>query len=160
MVESDTTPPPKPGHADTLKPSRSRVDASKGAQDKVSGISQAEMLSQDDNNEDKAQNGIGASSGGERKTYGASPYEGVATAQHSPSSDSVDAHQEDDLKPKLGSASSAETALGRDDSWEPKPPKVMMEDPNATPLELRSQIQHYATNEYVCRILPVFSATG
>ncbi len=33
--------------------------------------------------------------------------------------------------------------------WEPKPPKVLMEDPNATPLELRSQIQLYATTEFV-----------
>ena len=33
------------------------------------------------------------------------------------------------------------------DFWEPKPPKVLMNDPNARPLELRSQIQLYATNE-------------
>jgi hypothetical protein len=31
--------------------------------------------------------------------------------------------------------------------WEPKPPKVLMNDPNDSPLELRSQIQLYATNE-------------
>lgn len=31
--------------------------------------------------------------------------------------------------------------------WEPKPPKVLMKDPNDTPLELRGQIQLYATNE-------------
>jgi hypothetical protein len=31
--------------------------------------------------------------------------------------------------------------------WEPKPPKVFMKDPNAKPLELRGQIQLYATNE-------------
>jgi len=35
------------------------------------------------------------------------------------------------------------------DLYEPKPPKVLMENPNATPLELRSQIQLYATTEYV-----------
>lgn len=33
------------------------------------------------------------------------------------------------------------------DTWEPKPPKVLMDDPKAIPLELRSQIQLYATNE-------------
>ncbi|THV08365.1 alpha/beta-hydrolase [Dendrothele bispora CBS 962.96] len=33
------------------------------------------------------------------------------------------------------------------DHWEPKPPKVLMNDSDATPLELRSQIQVYATNE-------------
>lgn len=33
--------------------------------------------------------------------------------------------------------------------WEPKPPKVLMNDPNESPLELRSQIQLYAMNEWV-----------
>ena len=33
------------------------------------------------------------------------------------------------------------------DRWEPMPPKVLMDDPKAVPLELRSQIQLYATNE-------------
>ncbi|KAF9569086.1 alpha/beta-hydrolase [Agrocybe pediades] len=33
------------------------------------------------------------------------------------------------------------------DLYEPKPPKVLMENPNATPLELRSQIQLYASTE-------------
>ncbi|KAJ6628840.1 hypothetical protein B0H10DRAFT_1989479 [Mycena sp. CBHHK59/15] len=33
------------------------------------------------------------------------------------------------------------------DQWEPRPPKVRMNDPNAVPLELRSQIQLYATTE-------------
>ncbi len=35
--------------------------------------------------------------------------------------------------------------------WEPKPPKVFMKDPEEQPLELRSQIQIYALNEYVSR---------
>lgn len=35
----------------------------------------------------------------------------------------------------------------RDNIWRPKPPKVLMENPKETPLELRAQIQHYATNE-------------
>lgn len=34
------------------------------------------------------------------------------------------------------------------ESWEPKPPKVLMENPHVVPLELRSQIQMYATTEY------------
>ncbi|KAF7332117.1 Alpha beta-hydrolase [Mycena kentingensis (nom. inval.)] len=33
------------------------------------------------------------------------------------------------------------------DLFEPRPPKVLMKDPKATPLELHSQIQFYATNE-------------
>ena len=35
------------------------------------------------------------------------------------------------------------------DYREPKPPKVLMEDPNISALELRSQIQMYAATEYV-----------
>ena len=35
------------------------------------------------------------------------------------------------------------------DYWELKPPKVLMENPNAVPLELRSQIHLYATTEWV-----------
>ncbi|KAJ7683981.1 hypothetical protein B0H17DRAFT_1169866 [Mycena rosella] len=33
------------------------------------------------------------------------------------------------------------------DHWEPRPPKVQMNDPDAVPLELKSQIQLYATTE-------------
>lgn len=33
------------------------------------------------------------------------------------------------------------------DAHEPKPPKVLMENPGDVPLELQSQIQIYATNE-------------
>lgn len=39
------------------------------------------------------------------------------------------------------------------DFWEPKPPKVLMKDPKEKPLELRSQIQFYATNECVFSFL-------
>ena len=35
------------------------------------------------------------------------------------------------------------------DYWELKPPRVLMENPNAVPLELRSQIHLYATTEWV-----------
>jgi hypothetical protein len=35
------------------------------------------------------------------------------------------------------------------DVYEPRPPKVLMNDSNAIPMELRSQIQMYATNECV-----------
>jgi hypothetical protein len=33
------------------------------------------------------------------------------------------------------------------DFWQPSPPKVLMKNPRDVPLELRSQIQHYATTE-------------
>ena len=42
---------------------------------------------------------------------------------------------------------SDEAELKRVRNWEPKPPKVLMENSNAVPLELRSQIQMYAPTE-------------
>lgn len=39
------------------------------------------------------------------------------------------------------------------DRWEPSPPKVLMDDNNAVPLELHSQIQLYATNEFARLLL-------
>ncbi|TFY78435.1 hypothetical protein EWM64_g5576 [Hericium alpestre] len=59
------------------------------------------------------------------------------------------------------------------EDWMPKPPKVLMEDPNETPLELRGQIQQYATNEQLmhplvspvlqgtlCNLPPLYIITG
>lgn len=43
-------------------------------------------------------------------------------------------------------SSSSQTAV-EDESWEPKPPKVLMKDHAEIPLELHSQIQIYATTE-------------
>ncbi|KAG7096748.1 hypothetical protein E1B28_004160 [Marasmius oreades] len=47
------------------------------------------------------------------------------------------------------------------DRWEPKLPKVLMEDVEAVPLELRSQIQLYATNEQLSHPLvsPILQST-
>lgn len=63
-----------------------------------------------------------------------------------PSSDSSMSSQQESRPSKQESSTSQESDAS---SWMPKPPKVLMEDDNATPLELRSQIQLYATNEYV-----------
>ncbi|KAJ3576185.1 hypothetical protein NP233_g603 [Leucocoprinus birnbaumii] len=47
------------------------------------------------------------------------------------------------------------------DNYELKPPKILMQDPQATPLELRSQIQLYATTEQLTHPLvsPVFQGS-
>ena len=66
---------------------------------------------------------------------------------------------EDDPPATEEGTSTDDEQVGQDDSkydiamdfWEPKPPKVLMEDPNATPLELLAQIQLYATTESVWR---------
>jgi hypothetical protein len=51
--------------------------------------------------------------------------------------------------PEWEAAAGDDTTLKRSESlqWEPRPPKVRMKDPKATPVELRSQIQLYATTE-------------
>lgn len=84
-----------------------------------------------------------ASSGhGQAKSAGviARPEHGDESSQGTSSSDAGSSTNGQDVKqdPNYDAAI---------DFWEPKPPKVFMDDPNAKPLELRSQIQLYATNE-------------
>ena len=55
--------------------------------------------------------------------------------------------------PTRSSEATSETLHEQAKSWDPQPPKVLMEDPDAIPLELLTQIQLYATNEYVCSLL-------
>ncbi|KAJ8698470.1 hypothetical protein PTI98_005176 [Pleurotus ostreatus] len=50
-------------------------------------------------------------------------------------------------------ASSSSQTVVEDESWEPKPPKVLMNDHASIPLELHSQIQIYATTEQLCHPL-------
>ncbi|KAJ7180300.1 alpha beta-hydrolase [Mycena crocata] len=89
VVVTKNDPPPEPGHADQLLPTKARVKEESGAE-----------------------------------------------------------NQNDDA---TGSPSGSEEIADSDDydvdRWEPRPPKVQMNDPNAVPLELRSQIQLYATTE-------------
>lgn len=44
------------------------------------------------------------------------------------------------------------------ENWGPEPPTVLMDDPGAVPLEVMSQFQQYATNEYD-RYMDVFTDT-
>ncbi|KAE9410143.1 alpha/beta-hydrolase [Gymnopus androsaceus JB14] len=114
-----SSPPPDPGHADTLLPTQERIQKDQ-AEDNVDPIvqSQESMLEQD---------------------KGSSP--STLTSQASGKSKAVDAEESTEATPK-------QPADDHDiDLWEPKPPKVLMEDPDAVPLELRSQIQQYATTE-------------
>ena len=116
--------PPEPGKADTLKPSPARVEREEESEVYGPGErikSQHEML--DDSKPKHIQTDVDSGKGGEIDRE-ASP---------TTKADKLDqALEEHDL-----------------DHWEPKPPKVLMENPNATPLELRSQIQMYASTEYV-----------
>ncbi|KJA29849.1 hypothetical protein HYPSUDRAFT_31857 [Hypholoma sublateritium FD-334 SS-4] len=114
IVPTESNLPPKPGNADTLKPSLSRISKEKEAEHDTSTTeekikAQEEMLKEDDTESFISEKVI---SGSDRP-----------------------GKIEEELE---------NHGL---DHWEPNPPKIMMEDPNAHPLELRSQIQMYATTE-------------
>jgi hypothetical protein len=55
----------------------------------------------------------------------------------------------DDLAGNNGRRPSLDSIPDLDDIdfWQPSPPKVLMKNPRDVPLELQSQIQHYATTE-------------
>ncbi|ESK94434.1 putative lipase esterase from carbohydrate esterase family ce10 [Moniliophthora roreri MCA 2997] len=114
-------PPPKPGHSDTLKPSKSRVEDSQERLEGEDNESRGKVEAQADMLE-------GSSPGSSQRE--ASDGTEVVSGNGDSFSDSKDKNTDGDI--------------GR---WEPKLPKVLMEDPEAVPLELRSQIQLYATNE-------------
>lgn len=136
MIPTQTNPPPQPGHADTLKPSSDEAadQLSQRLQDTANGGEPVhasdlkenadEILSQKEMQSQDAVDGPDTQ----------------AKTQDSGNSESKTEH--DDVAEDRGS----DIAL---DAFEPKPPKVRMDDPNATPWELRAQIQLYATTEYV-----------
>lgn len=62
---------------------------------------------------------------------------------------------------KRGPSSNSIPDLDDIDFWQPNPPKVLMKNPQDVPLELRSQIQHYATTEQLSHPLvsPILQAS-
>ncbi|KAI0921632.1 hypothetical protein AcW2_006545 [Taiwanofungus camphoratus] len=138
VIPTGTNPPPKPGHADTLRPSsdrladqvEERLEASNERDEEVHAAdltenpsainSQQEMLAE---NSDKSPSGSKGRAGCMNKNL--------------PARNSKTQFED-------GGADPGDAAL---DFWEPKPPKVLMDDPKEKPLELRSQIQIYATTE-------------
>lgn len=92
VVPTKHDPPPEPGHADQLRPSKDRLEEERVAKNQSSR----------------------------------------ETSTFEPSSKEAEVAEMDDYDI---------------DHWEPRPPKVQMNNPDAPPLELRSQIQLYATTE-------------
>ena len=129
VVPTKTNPPPQPGHADTLKPSAEEV-ASRVEQEAQQASECGENVHasdlQDDPKEVPSQKEMLAES------------ESTAGGSTSPKGPT-----------RLGMKQDSEVNDADIDYWEPKPPKVLMEDPSARPWELRAQIQLYATTEYV-----------
>ncbi|RDB22775.1 AB hydrolase superfamily protein C4A8.06c [Hypsizygus marmoreus] len=120
VVPAKSNRPPDPGHTDTLKPTKKRMEENGNRNDititKEKVKTQGEMLDAAVNDQ-RGENASTLGSGGPMRH---------------PSS-------EKDVR---------EDASDYDvNFWEPKPPKVLMEDPDAIPLELRAQIQLYATTE-------------
>jgi hypothetical protein len=120
IVPTVTNEPPKPGEADTLKPSPRRVEQTQHSEDNAYGPgktveTQEEML---ENSESSPESSL-------QKAAESDP-----EAAHKRAEEISDALKRHDL-----------------DHWEPNPPKVFMENANSRPLELRSQIQMYATTE-------------
>ncbi|EKM59247.1 uncharacterized protein PHACADRAFT_87660 [Phanerochaete carnosa HHB-10118-sp] len=143
VVPSKTNPPPGPGHADTLRPSPERV------------VEQAEQQT-----EQSAEEGRPARSGDleESENMSSLPEHPTNDKKNSMSQQGnpSDNDEKDNLpKGSVRFPSTDSNGIKEDDPrydealsfWEPKPPKVLMEDPNEQPLELRSQIQLYAMNE-------------
>ncbi|KAI0751533.1 alpha/beta-hydrolase [Daedaleopsis nitida] len=135
VIPTQTNPPPQPGHADTLKPNsdeaadqlnqRLQETANRGEPVHASDLKENadEILSQKEMQSQEVVDGFDAQ---------------AKTTQDSSTSESKTEH--DDVTEDGGS----DIAL---DTFEPKPPKVLMEDPDAKPWELCAQIQLYATTE-------------
>lgn len=130
-------PPPEPGHPDTLKPDPVRLE--KQRESRENGRSEDAVGPEDV--EDKKH----------MLESSRSPAESDATEPaKSPAAEDVEDSNEANAS---GSQSPTEPDMDEIDLWEPKPPKVLMDDPNTQPLELLSQIQLYATNELVLLVL-------
>lgn len=129
-IPTKTNPPPPPGHADTLRPSKERL---------VDQVEQRTEQSAEENRPVSA---------------GDLEEENVKTQKTMLREDNDEKNNLPQQPPKVSPALSQKVVRDDDPNyddalyfWEPKPPKVLMDDPNATPLELRSQIQIYAMNE-------------
>lgn len=122
VVPTTTNAPPQPGHPDTLKPDEERLNQQEEAREH--GISEDAISPEYVQTQGEMQEDFKAQEEDERK------------------SDAGPHPSQSDVRWEMGDW---------DDifAWEPKAPKVLMNDPQSTPLELRSQIQLYATNEYV-----------
>ena len=126
VTESESPPPPKPGHTDTLTPNKERLKQALSEDDR-DGMSQGDM--------GRGYAGTSrcvAPSEPVSVTPGEVPRATDFAKTNKAESQPLDDKKVEEMK----------------EAWDPKPPKVLMDDASATPLELRSQIQLYATNEY------------
>ena len=168
MVPTQTNPPPKPGHADTLQPDPSRAEsqahdfavqgAEEGKEVHTKDLKDENVGSQEEMLESNGSAVNGAPGSPTRSDRGGEYVDGSPGAGPSvPDADETkdNASGRDAQKDPQATSQEDRGKQAQDESsphydpnfWEPKPPKVLMNDPNTRPLELRSQIQLYATNE-------------
>lgn len=136
--KTQTSVPPPPGHADTLDPSSKRIEEQDALRDEAReahvSISEVEARHAD-GSEQKPQKEMLQDAGIDPVDFtgDVTRKSGQTTQVGSPDADA-----------SAGGTEPTEEDLDR---WEPKPPKVLMDDPEAVPLEVLSQIQQYAMNE-------------
>ncbi|KAI0722242.1 alpha/beta-hydrolase [Cerioporus squamosus] len=131
VVPTQTDPPPQPGHADKLKP-----DAGEVADQVSQRLKQTAERGEEVHSADLKDYSDGAAAPTQQEMQEEGSVD-TTNGGTTPADTPVSSHE-----PKHESDQDLDF-----DSWEPKPPKVLMQDPNATPLELRAQIQLYATTE-------------
>ncbi|KAI0045124.1 alpha/beta-hydrolase [Auriscalpium vulgare] len=133
VIPTQTNGPPPPGHADTLAPSPGRT-----VEHDVQRMqaAQQDMTVEQVQRESAVEEGIQSQ---QEMLETAPPNESPSGSSRTQVSGNVRETEAEDRDPDID--------LEELERWEPKPPKVLMEDPNAQPLEIRSQIQQYATNE-------------
>ncbi|EMD40895.1 hypothetical protein CERSUDRAFT_91649 [Gelatoporia subvermispora B] len=151
VIPTQTNPPPYPGHADTLRPSedrlgdqvQERLHKSVEEDREVHTKELAEPADQVGSQEEMLKESKKKADSGHPQPSGMNGDDGDRSGSNVP-----------DEEVRTGAQPEADANLADDpnydaaiDFWEPKPPKVLMRDPNEKPLELRSQIQLYATNE-------------
>lgn len=125
VTTTETNPPPIPGHADETKPSLKR--------DRVAEALPQEPLSQDEVPSQSSMMMLA-------DIIESSDWVGTVNAE-------IDRASGVQVEPlaTMGTSNGQHRPI---EEHEPKPPKVLMENPDDVPLELQSQIQIYATNEY------------
>lgn len=136
VTATETYPPPIPGHADELEPSSER--------DRV-----AEALPQEPLPDGKVptQASIMVLTGTVESPDWADTVNTEIDRVRGARVESPTTTEPPPPRPKSEILDSRPDRPDSIEEHEPKPPKVLMEDPDDVPLELQSQIQIYATNE-------------
>ncbi|EGO27799.1 hypothetical protein SERLADRAFT_435565 [Serpula lacrymans var. lacrymans S7.9] len=147
VTKAQSNPPPKPGHADTMWPEQGRVKkmmkrsqghtkVPKDVGKEKSPQPQDTMMSFE-HGKDDMENNMGGVDGASANTDKRGTYKVESSLPHG---EGLIDGRGPDSRPSLPDPDDI-------DFWQPKPPKVLMKDPHSVPLELRSQIQQYATTE-------------